>query len=89
MLVQGDVDGKSDSISKDKETLSLLNSIFLCIKRSEDAVDAAKSQVWFLNTTILFFSFLAYTFIIWWDKITLLQKKVIYIHKNVLRLMFF
>lgn len=46
MLVQGDVDGKSDvSISKDKETLSLLNSIFLCIKRSEDSVDAAKSQV--------------------------------------------
>lgn len=46
MLVHGDADGKSDvSISKDKETLSLLYSIFLCIKRSEDAFDAAKSQV--------------------------------------------
>ncbi|XP_047942253.1 sister chromatid cohesion protein PDS5 homolog A [Salvia hispanica] len=45
MLVHGDGDGKSDvSISKDKETLSLLNSIFLCIKRSEDALDATKSQ---------------------------------------------
>ncbi|XP_041989798.1 sister chromatid cohesion protein PDS5 homolog A-like [Salvia splendens] len=45
MLVHGDGDGKSDvSISKDKETLSLLNSIFLCIKCSEDALDATKSQ---------------------------------------------
>ncbi|KAH6768773.1 binding protein [Perilla frutescens var. frutescens] len=46
MLVHGDADGKSDvSNTKDKETLSLLNSIFLCIKRSEDAFDAAaKSQ---------------------------------------------
>ncbi|KAL1559997.1 sister chromatid cohesion protein PDS5 A-like [Salvia divinorum] len=45
MLVHGDGDRKSDaSISKDKETLSLLNSIFLCIKRSEDAFDATKSQ---------------------------------------------
>lgn len=46
MLVHGDGDVKSDvSISKDKETLSLVNSIFLCIKHSEDAFDAAKSQV--------------------------------------------
>ncbi|XP_041993730.1 sister chromatid cohesion protein PDS5 homolog A-like isoform X1 [Salvia splendens] len=45
MLVHGDGDGKSDvSISKDKESLSLLNSIFLCIKRSEDAFDTTKSQ---------------------------------------------
>ncbi|KAK4398821.1 Sister chromatid cohesion protein PDS5 [Sesamum angolense] len=45
MLVHGEADGKSDvSISKDKETLSLLNSIFLSIKRSEDAFDAAKSK---------------------------------------------
>ncbi|KAG8365331.1 hypothetical protein BUALT_Bualt18G0093600 [Buddleja alternifolia] len=45
MLVHGDADGKSDaSISKDKESISLLNSIFLCIKRSEDAFDAAKSK---------------------------------------------
>ncbi|KAI3456589.1 hypothetical protein Pfo_013252 [Paulownia fortunei] len=45
MLVYGDADGKIDvSISKDKETVSLLNSIFLCIKRSEDAFDAAKSK---------------------------------------------
>ncbi|XP_057765095.1 sister chromatid cohesion protein PDS5 homolog A isoform X2 [Salvia miltiorrhiza] len=45
MLVHGDGDGKSDvSISKDKETLSFVKSIFLRIKRSEDAFDAAKSQ---------------------------------------------
>ncbi|KAL1537227.1 sister chromatid cohesion protein PDS5 B-like isoform X1 [Salvia divinorum] len=45
MLVHGDGDGKSDvSFSKDKETLSLLNSIFLCIKRSTDAFDTTKSQ---------------------------------------------
>ncbi|XP_011096143.1 sister chromatid cohesion protein PDS5 homolog A isoform X1 [Sesamum indicum] len=45
MLVHGEADGKSDvSISKDKETLSLLNSIFLSIRRSEDAFDAAKSK---------------------------------------------
>ncbi|XP_047980009.1 sister chromatid cohesion protein PDS5 homolog A-like isoform X1 [Salvia hispanica] len=45
MLVHGDGDGKSDvSISKDKETFSLLNSIFLCIKRSTDAFDTTKSQ---------------------------------------------
>ncbi|XP_042029643.1 sister chromatid cohesion protein PDS5 homolog B-like isoform X1 [Salvia splendens] len=45
MLVHGDGDGKSDvSISKDKETLSLLTSIFLCIKRSTDAFDTTKSQ---------------------------------------------
>ncbi|KAG8385890.1 hypothetical protein BUALT_Bualt03G0092100 [Buddleja alternifolia] len=45
MLVHGDADGKSVVIiSKDKETFSLLNSIFLRIKRSEDAFDAAKSK---------------------------------------------
>lgn len=45
MLVHRDADNKSDvSIIKDKETLSLLYSIFLCIKRSEDAFDVAKSQ---------------------------------------------
>lgn len=57
MLVHGDGDGKSDvSISKDNETLSLLNSIFLCIKRSEDAFDTTKSQVWYINATRLFLS---------------------------------
>lgn len=47
MLVHGDADVKSDdSNSKEKETVSLLNSIFLSIKRSEDAFDeAAKSKV--------------------------------------------
>ncbi|KAL3850966.1 hypothetical protein ACJIZ3_012848 [Penstemon smallii] len=45
MLLHGDADGKSDvSISKDKETISFLNSIFRCIKRSEDAYDAAMSK---------------------------------------------
>ncbi|CAA2991927.1 sister chromatid cohesion PDS5 homolog B-like [Olea europaea subsp. europaea] len=45
MLVTGDEDGKSDdSISKEKESISLLYSIFLCIKRSEDAFDATKSK---------------------------------------------
>lgn len=46
MLVTGDEDEKSDdSISKEKESISLLYSIFLCIKRSEDAFDATKSKV--------------------------------------------
>ncbi|PIN12278.1 Sister chromatid cohesion complex Cohesin, subunit PDS5 [Handroanthus impetiginosus] len=45
MLVHGDADGKSDvSISKDKETISLLNSIFQCIRHSEDAFDATMSK---------------------------------------------
>ncbi|KAI3466488.1 hypothetical protein Pfo_023151 [Paulownia fortunei] len=45
MLVHGDADGKSDvSISKDKESISLLNSNFQCIKRSEDAFDPTKSK---------------------------------------------
>ncbi|KAK6124752.1 hypothetical protein DH2020_041504 [Rehmannia glutinosa] len=45
MLVYGDADGKIDvNITKDKDTVSLLNSIFLHIKRSEDAFDAAKSK---------------------------------------------
>lgn len=58
MLVRGDADGKSDvSISKDKETFSLLNSIFLCIKRSRDAFDAAKSKVgWFHAIIFIFLS---------------------------------
>ncbi|KZV51246.1 hypothetical protein F511_05903 [Dorcoceras hygrometricum] len=45
MLVHGDGDGKSEvSISKDKESTSLLNSIFLQIKHSEDAFDSTKSK---------------------------------------------
>ncbi|KAL2467066.1 hypothetical protein Adt_42917 [Abeliophyllum distichum] len=45
MLITGDEDGKSDdSFSKEKESISLLNSIFLSIKRSEDAFDAIKSK---------------------------------------------
>ncbi|KAL8461688.1 hypothetical protein ACS0TY_032974 [Phlomoides rotata] len=45
MLVHGDADGKSDdSNSKEKESISILYSIFFCIKRSEDAFDAAKSK---------------------------------------------
>ncbi|XP_073137283.1 sister chromatid cohesion protein PDS5 homolog A isoform X2 [Henckelia pumila] len=45
MLVHGDGDGKSEvSISKDRESTSLLNSIFLQIKRSEDAFDSTKSK---------------------------------------------
>ncbi|GFP93461.1 sister chromatid cohesion protein pds5 homolog b-b [Phtheirospermum japonicum] len=45
MLVCEEADSKTDvSITKDKETVSLLNSIFLCIQRSEDAFDAAKSK---------------------------------------------
>ncbi|XP_075505571.1 sister chromatid cohesion protein PDS5 homolog A-like isoform X1 [Primulina tabacum] len=45
MLVHGDGDGKSEvNISKDKESTSLLNSIFLQIKCSEDAFDSTKSK---------------------------------------------
>ncbi|KAL2483907.1 hypothetical protein Fot_45351 [Forsythia ovata] len=45
MLITGDEDGKSDDrFSKEKESISLLNSIFLSIKRSEDAFDAIKSK---------------------------------------------
>ncbi|KAK6133264.1 hypothetical protein DH2020_033025 [Rehmannia glutinosa] len=45
MLVHGDADGKSDvSISKDKESITLLNSTFQSIKRAEDAFDPAKSK---------------------------------------------
>ncbi|KAL3627269.1 hypothetical protein CASFOL_028632 [Castilleja foliolosa] len=45
MLVYEEADSKPNvSITNDKETVSLLNSIFLCIKRSEDAFDAAKSK---------------------------------------------
>ncbi|KAK6124541.1 hypothetical protein DH2020_041711 [Rehmannia glutinosa] len=59
MLVYGDADGKIDvNITKDKDTVSLLNSIFLHIKRSEDAFDAAKSKVgeektWLADDVIL------------------------------------
>ena len=46
MLVHGDEDGKSDiDISKDKESLSAIISIFESIKRSEDNVDSTKSKV--------------------------------------------
>lgn len=46
MLVHGDDDGKSDdSISKDKESISTIVSIFESIKRSEDNVDSTKSKV--------------------------------------------
>ncbi|XP_071922284.1 sister chromatid cohesion protein PDS5 homolog A-like isoform X1 [Coffea arabica] len=45
MLVHGDEDGKSDiDISKDKESLSAIISIFESIKRSEDNVDSTKSK---------------------------------------------
>ncbi|CAA0837188.1 binding [Striga hermonthica] len=45
MLLHEDADGKSDvSISKDKESLKLLCSIFQSIRRSEDAIDPAKSK---------------------------------------------
>ncbi|KAL3643305.1 hypothetical protein CASFOL_014120 [Castilleja foliolosa] len=45
MLVYEEADSKTDvSITKDKETVPFLNSIFLCIKRSENAFDAAKSK---------------------------------------------
>ncbi|KAL6553181.1 hypothetical protein OROGR_007023 [Orobanche gracilis] len=44
VLMHGDSDGKSNvSMSKDKE-ISLLNSIFQSIRRSEDAFDPAKSK---------------------------------------------
>ncbi|KAL3614925.1 hypothetical protein CASFOL_040586 [Castilleja foliolosa] len=45
MLMHGDADGKSDaSISKDKESIKLLNAIFQSIRRSEDAFDPDKSK---------------------------------------------
>ncbi|KAL8046058.1 hypothetical protein ABFX02_08G154700 [Erythranthe guttata] len=45
MLVYEEADGKNDvNISKDKERISMLNSIFRHIKRSEDAFDVAKSK---------------------------------------------
>ncbi|KAL2475831.1 hypothetical protein Adt_36567 [Abeliophyllum distichum] len=45
MLVHGDDEGKSDvSINKDRESISLLYSMFLCIKNSEDAFTATKSK---------------------------------------------
>ncbi|KAL6546873.1 hypothetical protein OROMI_022594 [Orobanche minor] len=45
MLVYGNADGKIDvSITKEKETVSLLNTVFLLIKCSEDVFDAAKSK---------------------------------------------
>lgn len=46
MLMHGDADGKYNvSMSKDKESINLLNSIFQSIRRSEDAFDPAKSKV--------------------------------------------
>ncbi|XP_022877905.1 sister chromatid cohesion protein PDS5 homolog A-B-like isoform X3 [Olea europaea var. sylvestris] len=45
MLVHGDDEGKSDvSINKDRESISLLYSIFLCINNSEDSFAATKSK---------------------------------------------
>ncbi|KAL3625005.1 hypothetical protein CASFOL_031673 [Castilleja foliolosa] len=45
VLIHGDADSKSDAnISKDKESIQLLNSIFQSIRRSEDAFDPAKSK---------------------------------------------
>ncbi|KAL3521808.1 hypothetical protein ACH5RR_014642 [Cinchona calisaya] len=45
MLVHGDEDGKSDiSVSKDKESISAIISIFGSIKRSEDNFDPTKSK---------------------------------------------
>ncbi|CAI9783991.1 unnamed protein product [Fraxinus pennsylvanica] len=45
MLVHRDDEGKSDvSNNKDRESISLLYSIFLCIKNSEDAYSATKSK---------------------------------------------
>ncbi|KAL2495632.1 hypothetical protein Fot_39389 [Forsythia ovata] len=45
MLVHGDDEGKSDvSINKDRESISLLYSMFLCIKNSEDSFTATKSK---------------------------------------------
>ncbi|KAL6544680.1 hypothetical protein OROMI_023542 [Orobanche minor] len=45
MLMHGDADGKSNvSMSKDKESIKILNSIFQSIRRSEDAFDPAKSK---------------------------------------------
>ncbi|XP_047968754.1 sister chromatid cohesion protein PDS5 homolog A-like isoform X1 [Salvia hispanica] len=45
VLVHGDADGKLDvSLSKNKESIGLLHSIFQCIKCSEDALDISKSK---------------------------------------------
>ncbi|KAA8519226.1 hypothetical protein F0562_013482 [Nyssa sinensis] len=45
MLVHGDEDGNSEvSINKEKESISLIISIFQSIKSSEDIVDPAKSK---------------------------------------------
>lgn len=45
MLVHRDADGKYDvSMSKDKESIILLHSIFQCIKCSEDAFNTAESK---------------------------------------------
>ncbi|GER37526.1 sister chromatid cohesion protein pds5 [Striga asiatica] len=45
MLLHGDAEGKSDdSISKDKDSIKLLCSIFQSIRHSEDAFDPAKSK---------------------------------------------
>lgn len=48
MLVQRDEDAKSEASTnkeKEKEVISVINSIFHSIKCSEDVVDAAKSKV--------------------------------------------
>ena len=48
MLVHRDEDAKSEASTnkeKEKEVISVINSIFHSIKCSEDVVDAAKSKV--------------------------------------------
>lgn len=45
MLVHGGEDGKREgSTNQEKERISVVSSIFQCIKRSEDVVDVAKSK---------------------------------------------
>ncbi|CAA0818018.1 binding [Striga hermonthica] len=44
MLLDGEADGNNVRVTKDKGTVSLLYSIFLCIKHSEDVFDSTKSK---------------------------------------------
>lgn len=48
MLVHGDEDAKSEASTnkeKERESISVIRSLFQSIKCSEDVVDAAKSKV--------------------------------------------
>ena len=57
MLVHRDEDAKSEAstnMEKEREIMSVINSIFHCIKCSEDVVDAAKSMVVFISYSWLF-----------------------------------